>query len=115
MNGRIVFSLDEIEKWRRREPETSLILVRGDTVPDDIHEIFRSDGLLTAKGGLTSHAAVVAHRLGKTCVVGCRNLVCNEREQTCLFDDLLLKTGDYLSMDGREGSVFQGIVDISEA
>jgi pyruvate,orthophosphate dikinase len=66
-----VFSLDEIDRWRFKEPDTPLILVRGDTVPDDIREIFAADGLLTARGGLTSHAAVVAHRLGKVCVAGC--------------------------------------------
>jgi len=115
MSGRIVFSLQEIDQWRTREPDTSLILVRGDTVPDDISEIYAADGLLTARGGVTSHAAVVAHRLGKTCVVGCGNLVCNETEQTSLFNQLLLKSGDYLSMDGREGSVFQGLMKIKEA
>lgn len=86
MSGRVVFSLNEIDKWRKLEPETSLILLRADTVPDDIQEIYASDGLLTARGGLTSHAAVVAHRLGKTCVVGCVDLACNEKKKTvCLI------------------------------
>jgi len=114
MSGRIVFSLHEIDQWRNREPDTSLILVRGDTVPDDIREIYAADGLVTARGGLTSHAAVVAHRLGKTCVVGCGNLICNETDQTCLFNQLFLKSGDHLSIDGREGSVFKGLMKVSE-
>ncbi|MBU0986570.1 MAG: pyruvate, phosphate dikinase [Proteobacteria bacterium] len=114
MNGRIVFSLGEIDHWKNQEPGTQLILVRGDTVPDDIREIYAADGLLTARGGVTSHAAVVAHQLGKTCVVGCGNLVCNEKEKTCLFDKIFLKSGEHISIDGREGSVYQGLVKIKE-
>jgi len=108
MCGRIVFTLEEIEKMRQLEPDSHLILIRGDTVPDDIREIFASDGLLTARGGLTSHAAVVAHRLEKTCVVGCSNLVCDEEKRTVAFDGTILKSGDYISLDGQEGSVYTG-------
>jgi pyruvate,orthophosphate dikinase len=114
MSGRVVFSLDEIDKWRTLEPETFLILVRGDTVPDDIREIYAADGLLTARGGVTSHAAVVAHRLGKTCVVGCGNLICNEKEKSCAFNQVHFKTGDHISIDGREGSVYQGLMKVKE-
>jgi len=114
MSGRIVFSLDEIDRWRKLEPEALLILVRGDTVPDDIREIYAADGLLTARGGVTSHAAVVAHRLEKTCVVGCGNMVCNEKEKTCLFDQTLFNSGDHLSIDGRQGSVYQGLIKVKE-
>jgi pyruvate,orthophosphate dikinase len=114
MSGRIVFSLDEIDRWRKSEPETLLILVRGDTVPDDIREIYAADGLLTARGGVTSHAAVVAHRLGKTCVVGCGNMVCDEKEKICLFDQTLFYSGDHLSIDGRQGSVHQGFIKVKE-
>jgi pyruvate,orthophosphate dikinase len=85
MSGRLVFTLDEVEHWRDAEPQTRLILARGDTVPDDIKEIHASDGLVTAKGGVTSHAAVVAHRLGKTCVVGCGSLVCDESSRSVTF------------------------------
>jgi pyruvate,orthophosphate dikinase len=112
MSGQVVFSLDEIMQKRIENPDTSLILVRRDTVPDDIREIHASDGLLTARGGLTSHAAVVAHRLGKICVVGCSKLECNEKEKSCVFDDTKLKSGDYISIDGQEGSVYKGIIDI---
>lgn len=113
MSGRIVFSLQEIDKWRTKEPDTSLILVRGDTVPDDIREIYAADGLLTARGGVTSHAAVVAHGLGKTCVVGCGNLICNETAKNCMFNQALFKSGDHLSIDGREGSVYRGLMRIN--
>ena len=115
MSGRIVFSLKEIDQWRTMEPETLLILVRGDTVPDDIREIYAADGLLTARGGVTSHAAVVAHRLGKTCIVGCGNLVCNEKEKSCLINEILFRSGDHISIDGREGSVYQDLLRVKEA
>ena len=115
MAGRVVFTLEEIDMWRNKEPETPLILARADTVPDDIKEIFAADGLLTAKGGLTSHAAVVAHRLDKTCVVGCGDMVCNEREKTCDFTRAKLRSGDYISMDGQEGSVYRGLLSVKEA
>jgi pyruvate,orthophosphate dikinase len=114
MSGRVVFNLEEIDRWRRSEPDCSLILLRGDTVPDDIKEIHAADGLLTARGGVTSHASVVAHRLGKTCVVGCADLVCKEREGTGQFYDTLVKSGDYISIDGRGGAVYQGLMGIDE-
>ena len=114
MTGKVVFNLDEIRSFRKKEPGTSLILIRGDTVPDDIQEIFESDGLLTARGGSTSHAAIVAHRLGKTCVVGSPNLACMERESSCSIDQVHLKTGDWLSIDGREGSIYSGKMEIEE-
>jgi len=114
MSGRVVFSLEEIGKWRSLEPETSLILVRPDTVPDDIEEINAADGLLTARGGVTSHAAVVAHRLEKTCVVGCWNLVCNERDRICLFNDVQVQSGEHISIDGQSGSVHQGLIKVRE-
>jgi len=115
MSGRVVFDLDEIEQWREKEPQTSLILLRSDTVPDDIREIHAADGLLTARGGLTSHAAVVAHRLEKTCVVGCGNLVCDEQVKQCYFNGQTVSSGEFISIDGHEGSVYQGFVPVDEA
>ena len=115
MSGRLVFNLEEIEEWRILKPGTHLILARSDTVPDDIREIYAADGLVTARGGLASHAAVVAHRLGKTCVVGCSNLVCDERKKVCLFNQIQVKSGDHISIDGQEGSVFKGMIRVKEA
>lgn len=115
MSGRLVFNLAEIEEWRFKEPGTKLILARADTVPDDIREIHSADGLLTARGGLTSHAAVVAHRLGKTCVVGCGDLVCDERNKQCTFSQIVVDAGDHISIDGHEGSVFKGLIKVKEA
>jgi len=114
MSGRLVFTLEEIEEWRIMDPGTHLILARNDTVPDDIQEIHAADGLLTARGGLTSHAAVIAHRLGKTCVVSCTNLDCSEKEKYCEFNQLKIKSGGHVSIDGYEGSVYQGMIKVEE-
>ncbi|WP_028322201.1 PEP/pyruvate-binding domain-containing protein [Desulfatiglans anilini] len=115
MVGRVVFKREEIADWRQREPETPLVLVRGDTVPDDIVEIHEADGLLTARGGATSHAAIVAHRLGKTCVVGCTALVCMEKDSACSLDRQVLNAGDWISLDGRSGTVYLGKLKVRTA
>jgi pyruvate,orthophosphate dikinase len=114
MSGRIVFTLEELEDWRSQEPDTSLILVRNDTVPDDIKEIYAADGILTARGGVTSHAAVITHRLEKTSVVGCNQMVCDEKKRVCIFGKTCLASGDWISIDGREGSVYEGKVRLLE-
>jgi len=115
MCGRLVFTLQEIDYWRDEEPDTQLILARSDTVPDDIREIYAADGLLTARGGVTSHASVVAHRLGKTCVVGCRDMVCDEKDKQCVLGRVCIGSGDFISIDGREGSVYNGRLRINES
>lgn len=108
LSGRVVFDLNEIRELRERDPHTPLILIRSDTVPDDIRHISAVDGLLTARGGSTSHASIIANRLGKTCVVGCNNLIVWEQEKRCRINKRVVKTGDFLSIDGRNGSVFAG-------
>lgn len=112
MSGRIVFSLEEIEGWREAEPDTCLILIRNDTVPDDIKEIHAADGLLTARGGITSHASVVAHRLEKTCVVGCSELICDEKNKVVRLGGLEFKSGEFMSINGQEGSIYRGFFDV---
>jgi pyruvate,orthophosphate dikinase len=114
LSGRVVFDLDEIKEFREKDPDTPLILIRSDTVPDDIRHISASDGLLTARGGSTSHAAIIANRLGKTCVVGCNNLVVWEHEKRCKLKRRTLKAGDFLSIDGRNGSVYLGLHQVKE-
>jgi len=112
MNGRIVFTLNEINNFRKTDPDTKLILLRNDTVPDDILEIDAADGILTARGGLTSHAAVVAYNLKKTCVVGCENLVCNEHKKKCILNNIKMVSGDYISINGQKGSVYKGKIKV---
>ncbi|WP_456434303.1 PEP/pyruvate-binding domain-containing protein [Thermosulfuriphilus sp.] len=114
LSGLAVFSLEDIKELRFREPETPLILIRSDTVPDDIQEISLTDGLLTAKGGQTSHAAIVAARLGKTCVVGCQPMVVVEQKGYCRFNGHIVKKGDWISIDGVRGRVYLGRHPIQE-
>src|SRR4030042_2969096 len=114
LSGRVVFDLDEIRELREKEPSTPLILIRSDTVPDDIRHISSADGLLTARGGSTSHASIIANRLGKTCVVGCSKLTVLENEKRCKLNRRMVKAGDFLSIDGRNGSVYIGSHRVKE-
>jgi len=114
LSGRVVFDLDDIHEFREKDPSTPLILIRSDTVPDDIRHISAADGLLTARGGSTSHAAIIVNRLGKTCVVGCNKLAVWEYEKRCKFNRQIIKVGDFLSIDGRNGSVYSGKHQVKE-
>ena len=108
LSGRAVFTLEDIHQLRQEDPGTPLILIRSDTVPEDVQEISLTEGLLTAKGGQTSHAAIVAFELDKTAVVGCRNLTVLENESRCLLNQTVVKKGDFISLDGRKGLVYLG-------
>jgi pyruvate,orthophosphate dikinase len=108
LSGRIVFTLEDIQRFRQEEPEAPLILIRSDTVPEDVREISLTDGLLTAKGGQTSHAAIVAFELDKTAVVGCHHMMVLESEGRCQINRTTLQRGDYISLDGRKGLVYLG-------
>jgi pyruvate,orthophosphate dikinase len=114
LSGRVVFDLDEIQEFRKNEPDTPLILIRSDTVPDDIRHISAADGILTARGGSTSHASIIANRLGKTCVVGCNNLIVLEQEKKCILNKKIINAGDFLSIDGRNGAVYEGVHNTKE-
>ncbi len=106
--GRAVFCLEDIQNLKAKRPDVPVILIRSDTVPDDIKEISLADGLLTAKGGQTSHAAIVAFRLDKACVVGCKQLQVFESKGLARIHGKTIRTGDYVSIDGRSGSVYLG-------
>ncbi len=108
LNGRVAIDMDDIMALRKQYPEDSCILLRPDTVPDDIPIIFECDGLVAARGGTTSHAAVTAARLGKVCVLNCRPLIVNEKEKHCTINGETLKPGDMISIDGFSGSIFKG-------
>ena len=108
MNGRIAFDQEDILYLREKYKEDRIVLVRPDTVPDDIGMIFETDGLLTGKGGATSHAAVTAVRLGKTSVVNCTSLIVHEEEKRCELNDITLNSGDKISIDGKLGNVYKG-------
>jgi len=114
LSGRIAFTLQDIQRLRREKPGTPLILVRSDTVPEDVREISLTEGLLTAKGGQTSHAAIVAFELDKTAVVGVHSMKVLENEGRCQINHTVLNRGDYISLDGRKGLVYQGQHEIQE-
>ena len=106
--GRAVFTAANIRQLRSEDPQSALILIRQDTVPEDIKEISLADGLLTSRGGQTSHAAVVATRLEKTCVVGCNALKVVETGEYCEINGQVIRMGDPVSIDGRKGLFLLG-------
>ncbi|MBA4416514.1 MAG: hypothetical protein C0392_01180 [Syntrophus sp. (in: bacteria)] len=108
LSGRAVYSEDEIKYYREREPDTPLILIRPDTVSEDVGIILQADGLLTAKGGGTSHAAVTIPQLNKVGVVGFNKLRVYEIEGYSLIDSRKIKGGDFISIDGWSGTVYLG-------
>jgi pyruvate,orthophosphate dikinase len=107
--GLAAFNMENIEHLRREHPGRTIVLIRSDTVPEDIHEISIADGILTGKGGATSHAAIVAHRLGKTCVVGFNKMRVWERKAECVVDGHTIRTGDGIAIDGRSGAIYKGL------
>ncbi|MDQ6931583.1 MAG: pyruvate, phosphate dikinase [Candidatus Eremiobacteraeota bacterium] len=101
--GEIVFDPDTAVQWHARGK--SVVLVRIETTPDDVHGMIASAGILTAKGGATSHAAVVARGMGKPCVAGCDVLQIDLRSRTLSVDSLTLREGDPITVDGTTGNV----------
>ena len=101
--GKIVFTADDAVEWAKKGEK--VILVRSETVPDDIHGMNVAKGVLTATGGMTSHAAVVGRQMGKPSVVGCSGLNVNEKEKYVIIDGKKLKEGNYISIDGSTGEV----------
>jgi pyruvate,orthophosphate dikinase len=114
LSGLAVFTEENIRELKEQQPDMPLILIRQDTVPEDIKVVSLSDGLLTSRGGQTSHASVVAVRLEKTCVVGCGSLKVYETEQYCEISGQRIAFGDHISIDGRNGQVLSGIHEIVE-
>ena len=106
--GRAVYSEEDIKRFRKTEPKTPLILIRPDTVPDDVGVLLQVEGLLTAKGGATSHAAVTIPQLGKVGVVGFSKLKVNETEGYATLDNHTIKTGDFICIDGWSGALYEG-------
>jgi pyruvate,orthophosphate dikinase len=104
--GKIALTADRAVTMAGKHRETPIILVRQETVADDIHGMEASVGFLTAHGGATSHAAVVARGMGKCCITGAAAVLVNEQAHTVKIGDLLLREGDWLSLDGLTGQVF---------
>jgi pyruvate, orthophosphate dikinase len=103
--GRIVFTAEDAVEQGKHYP---VILVRAETVPDDIHGMEVAAGILTSRGGMTSHAAVVTRGMGKSCVAGCSDAEVDEKAKRLKVGNLAFKEGDWLSLDGTAGRVVEG-------
>jgi pyruvate,orthophosphate dikinase len=112
-SGRVVFTAEEAV--RRQESGGRVLLVRNETSPEDIRGMHAAQGILTARGGMTSHAAVVARGMGKSCVVGCRELVINEGSGYCRIGDQVIQANEFLTIDGSTGQVILGQAPLVEA
>lgn len=108
LSGRAVYSEEEIRHYREREPDTPLILIRPDSVPDDVGILLQVEGLLTARGGSTSHAAVTIPQLNKVGVVGFTKLSVYETKGYSTVDGRTIRGGDFVSIDGWSGAVYEG-------
>lgn len=111
-SGKIYFTAEEAAKASKNGEK--VILVRQETSPEDIEGMVCSQGILTARGGMTSHAAVVARGMGKCCVAGCGEIKVDEIAKEVRKDDLVLKEGDFISLDGSTGIVYLGEVAKTE-
>jgi pyruvate, orthophosphate dikinase len=104
--GKIVFNAQDAETWAGRKED--VILVRIDTSPEDIRGMNASQGILTSRGGMTSHAALVARQMGKVCVAGCGELDIDYGKKVIRINGKTIKEGEYVSIDGTTGEVFAG-------
>jgi pyruvate,orthophosphate dikinase len=112
-SGHMVFTSKDAEEWAKEGKK--VVLVRAETSPEDIGGMAASTGILTARGGMTSHAAVVARGMGKPCVAGCTALVISEKNKTLTVKGKVFKEGDFLTFDGANGEVYEGIIPTIEA
>ncbi len=110
--GKAVFDADRAESMHERGEK--VILVRTETSPEDIHGMYAAEGILTARGGMTSHAAVVARGMGKPCVAGCGSVHIDESTKTAEVAGLIIKEGDMITLDGSEGLLILGVVPTVE-
>src|SRR6516165_349072 len=106
--GEIVFTADEAVEKAGHDRKASVILVRGETTPEDIHGMEVAKGILTSRGGMTSHAAVVTRGMGKCCVAGAGDIVVDEKKRQMRVKGQVFKEGDWVSLDGTTGRVIKG-------
>ena len=112
-SGRVVFNADDAAEWAQHGEK--VIMVRVETSPEDLAGMAAAQGILTARGGMTSHAAVVARGIGKCCVSGAGTLKIDYATKTMEVDGLVVKEGDYISLNGSTGDIFLGKVATMEA
>jgi len=111
-SGRMVFDADRAES--KAKLGERVILVREETKPEDIHGFFAAQGILTSRGGKTSHAAVVARSMGKPCVTGCEEMVINYGTREAVISGVMLREGDVITIDGGTGKIYKGMVPTIE-
>ncbi|KAA6326328.1 Pyruvate phosphate dikinase, partial [termite gut metagenome] len=111
--GQIVFLADDAAKWH--DDKKKVIMVRIETSPEDLAGMYAAEGILTARGGMTSHAAVVARGIGKCCVSGAGALNIDYKNKTVEIDGIVLKEGDFISLNGTTGEVYDGKVETKAA
>lgn len=111
--GKIVFNSEDAAKMMKEKDE-SVILVRKETSPEDISGMNSASGILTARGGMTSHAAVVCRGMGKCCVAGCTDIIVNATAKKLIIGDLVLSEGDVITLDGSTGEVMPGEMEMQE-
>ncbi len=111
--GQIVFHADDAQEWH--ENGHKVIMVRIETSPEDLAGMASAEGILTARGGMTSHAAVVARGMGKCCVSGAGGINVNYKNKTVEIDGVVYKEGDYLSLNGTTGQVYAGEIETKAA
>lgn len=111
--GKVYFTAEEAK--RANEKGERVILVRLETSPEDIEGMYAAEGILTARGGMTSHAAVVARGMGTACVSGCGDVKINEADKTFTLGGVTIKEGDYISLEGSLGNIYIGDIETQEA
>ncbi|KRF43854.1 pyruvate, phosphate dikinase [Paenibacillus sp. Soil787] len=111
--GQLVFDADTAAEWNRAGK--TVILARNETTPEDIHGVIASEGVLTSRGGMTSHAAVVARGMGKPCVCGCEEVRIVLDEKRMLAGSRVVEEGDWITLDGATGRVIVGAMPLREA
>ena len=111
--GKVVFTADDAEAWNNKGEK--VVLVRLETSPEDITGMKASQGILTVRGGMTSHAAVVARGMGTCCVSGCSEIVMDEANKVFTLAGKTFHEGDYISIDGSTGNIYEGIIPTVDA
>ncbi len=111
--GKVVFSAEDAKEWAARGEK--VVLVRLETSPEDIEGMKAAQGILTVRGGMTSHAAVVARGMGKCCVSGCGDIAMDEENKQFTLAGKLYKEGDCISIDGSTGNIYDGIIPTVDA
>lgn len=111
--GRVVFTADDAETWAKQGEK--VILVRNETSPEDVHGMHAAEAILTAKGGMTSHAALVARGWGKCCIVGCSDLDIDIARKEIHVNGKVLREGDWITLNGTKGRVYEGKLSLLPA